>query len=149
MFERFTKDARAVVNAAHDEAVALGARQIEAEHLLLALAARGVAGLDHDEVAEALTDEERSTLGAVGVRLDDFDVTPATGSVATKLRFGASAKTALERTLKVAIEHGDRRIAAPHILLALLWARHGRVPRALTLAGIDTIALAARARAEL
>ncbi|MFJ4469130.1 Clp protease N-terminal domain-containing protein [Streptomyces sp. NPDC089424] len=41
MFERFTKDARAVVKGAVEHSEEVGARTVEAEHLLLALLDRG------------------------------------------------------------------------------------------------------------
>ena len=148
MFERFAREAREATAAAQEEAAALGARRIEAEHLLLALAARGVAGLDHDEILEALDAEERASLAAVGIRVDDYDLPPAAGRPARGLRFGASAKTALERSLKAATAAGDRRITGGHLVLGLLDARHGRVPRALALAGIERVELARRARDE-
>jgi D-alanyl-D-alanine carboxypeptidase len=144
MFERFTRDARAVVADAHDQAAALGANRVEAEHLLLALADRAVAGLDRARIESALEDEQRRSLAAVGVTLDDFDL-PRRSSVATKVRFGASAKRALELTLRVALERGDRRIQDAHILLALLRAEAGTVPRALAIAGIDAAELTAAA----
>ena len=140
MFERFTKDARAVTEAAVREAEALGARQVEAEHLLLALAGRGVAGLDRDEIAGGLEAEQRAALAAVGVDLDAFDL-PAPRR-RSRLRFGASAKAALEGAFKAALRRDDRRITEVHVLLGLLEARHGRVRRALAFAGIDVVALA-------
>jgi len=71
MFERFTKDARAVVKQAVEEARLVGSPGIEAEHLLLAIAADYPplvdAGLDHDGVIRALDAEEEHSLAAVGV----------------------------------------------------------------------------------
>jgi Clp amino terminal domain, pathogenicity island component len=74
-FERFTKDARrAVVAAAHEEAQTAGQGSIEAEHLLLALAAHPdlrALGLDRDELADALEREEEHSLAAVGIAAVD------------------------------------------------------------------------------
>jgi ATP-dependent Clp protease ATP-binding subunit ClpA len=148
MFERFTKEARAVALAAQDEAAERGDRKVEAEHLLLALAGRGVAGLEHDAIATALDDEQRRSLAAVGVSAEDFDVRPAIATVA-RLRFGTSAKRALELSLRVALERDDRRIDSGHVLLALLRAEAGTVPRALAIAGLDPDEVRAAADAEL
>jgi ATP-dependent Clp protease ATP-binding subunit ClpA len=149
MFERFTKDAREIATAAQAEAAHAGARRVEAEHLLLALAGRGVAGLDHETVAAALEDEERRSLASVGVSVEDFDVPAPVVATVTKMRFGTSAKRALELSLRVALERGDRRIDSGHVLLALLRAEAGTVPRALAIAGIDRRELAAAAAADL
>jgi ATP-dependent Clp protease ATP-binding subunit ClpA len=150
MFERFTRDARAIVVAARDEAASQGRPRVEAEHLLLALADRGTAGLDRDAIADALHDEQRRSLAAVGVELDAFDLADARPAAATaRLPFGTSAKTALERTLRAAVERRDRRIEAPHVLLGLLGAEAGTVPRALALAGLDAEQLVAAAETEL
>jgi ATP-dependent Clp protease ATP-binding subunit ClpA len=149
MFERFTKDAREIATAAQAEAAGCGARRVEAEHLLIALAGRGVAGLDEATVRDALEDEQRRSLAAVGVSAEDLDIpAPVVGTV-TKLRFATSAKRALELAVRVALERGDRRIDGAHIVLALLRAEAGTVPRALVIAGIDREDLAAAADAEL
>jgi ATP-dependent Clp protease ATP-binding subunit ClpA len=141
MFERFTADARAVVLAAAEvEAARLGARTIEAEHLLLALAARGVAGLDHETIDQALVDEQRRSLAAVGVELDAYDL-PAPARPHAKPRFGTSAKTALHQALKAALARKDRRILEGHLLLGVLAAERGTVPRALRIAEIDAAAV--------
>ena len=139
MFERFTHDARAVVKGAEAEAVELGSPTIEAEHMLLALARRdptlAAAGLDHDAVLLALDAERERSLAAVGVAAGDFDIPPV--RVARKPQFAASAKTALERAVRAALARGDRRIEGGHLLLALLQAQAGTVPRALEQAGVD------------
>ena len=71
MFERFTKDAREVVQTAVEEAERGGARTVEAEHILLALLERqgsraafaltalGVAGAEKDSVREAVAEVRR------------------------------------------------------------------------------------------
>ena len=62
----------------------------------------------------------------------------------TKLRWGASAKRGLERALEEAKRRGDRRIGPEHILLGLLRAEHGTVPRLLAAEGIDRDELTGR-----
>jgi ATP-dependent Clp protease ATP-binding subunit ClpA len=148
MFERFTKDARATVHAAQAEAAGLGSPVIEAEHLLLALAASGEptlveAGLDRERVLAALEDETAHSLAVVGV---GWDEPPGPVATVAAPRFAASAKLALERTLKAALGRGDRRLTASHVLLGVLAAEVGTVPRALALAGVDREALAAAVR---
>jgi ATP-dependent Clp protease ATP-binding subunit ClpA len=145
MFERFTREARMAVKDAEAEARELGSPTIEAEHLLLALTrqppytavgeALAEAGLDHDRVQEALASERERSLLAVGISIGDFDL-PAPRP-ATKPRMAASAKSALEHSLRISLERADRRIDGAHILLALLRAHAGTVPRALHEAGVD------------
>jgi ATP-dependent Clp protease ATP-binding subunit ClpA len=145
MFERFTRQARAAVKDAEAEARELGSPTIEAEHLLLALTrqdpatavgqALAEAGLDHDRVSEALDAERERSLMAVGISIGDFDL-PAPRP-ATRPRMAASAKSALEHSLRISLERADRRIDGGHILLALLRAEAGTVRRALNEAGVD------------
>jgi ATP-dependent Clp protease ATP-binding subunit ClpA len=145
MFERFTREARMAVKDAEAEARELGSPTIEAEHLLLALTrqphdtavgeALAEAGLDHDRVEDALASERERSLLAVGISIGDFGL-PAPRP-ATKPRMAAGAKNALEHALRVSLERADRRIDGAHILLALLRAQAGTVPRALHEAGVD------------
>jgi len=145
MFERFTRDARWIVERAREEALELGSPTIEAEHMLLALARRpspalaGV-GLDHDAIRRALDDEIARSLASAGIT---WDAPPQPRAKTTGVRFGASGKLALERALKAAVERDDRRLKSEHVLLGLLRAEHGTVPRALEGAGVDRAALAA------
>ena len=149
MFERFTRDARTVVKAAETHARGLGSPTLEAEHLLLALASHtppvaplADAGLDHDAVLAALDAARERSLMAVGIAAGDFDLPPA--PVTRSPRVGASAKTALARSLKISAARSDRRIAAGHLLLGVLGAEAGTVPRALAAAEVDVDALRAR-----
>ena len=145
MFERFTRQARTAVKDAEAEARELGSPTIEAEHLLLALTrqdpgtavghALAESGLEHDRVSEALDAERERSLMAVGISIGDFDL-PAPRP-ATRPRMAASAKNALEQSLRISLERADRRIDGGHILLALLRAEAGTVPRALNEAGVD------------
>jgi ATP-dependent Clp protease ATP-binding subunit ClpA len=146
MFERFATEARHAVEAAEQEARTSGRSSIEAEHLLLALSLRSemqALGLDHDEIAEALAAEEEESLAAVGVELASFDV-PASSRRTGNVKLGASAKLAIQHGLIVTTKRGQRRITAANLLLGLLDAEHGRVPRALRFAGIDADELRAR-----
>jgi ATP-dependent Clp protease ATP-binding subunit ClpA len=146
MFERFTREARAVVRDADTEARRLGSPTIEAEHMLLALTRRAPLGLDRDDVLSALEAEREQSLKAVGIVAGDFDLPPAP---VTRPRMAASAKLALERSLRASVKRSDRRIEAGHILLGVLAAEAGTVPRALALADIDRDALRLRTAAWL
>jgi len=144
MFERFTREARMAVKDAEAEAQARGSTTIEAEHLLLALTrqppdtavgeALANAGLDHDALEQALDAERERSLAAVGISIGDFDL-PAPRPAA-KPRFATNAKSALEHALRISLERADRRIDGGHILLALLRAEAGTIPRALDEAGV-------------
>jgi ATP-dependent Clp protease ATP-binding subunit ClpA len=146
-FERLTADARAAVLAAsEDEARAEGSATIEAEHLLLALAAHPSLehlGLDRAEIAGALAREEERSLAAVGVAPGDYGSPTPTGRP-RKPKLATSFKVALHRAVTTAQVCGDRRIGAHHLLGGVLAAEHGRVPRALRIAGIDVAELRTR-----
>jgi ATP-dependent Clp protease ATP-binding subunit ClpA len=145
-FERLTKDARAAVLAAsEEEARSTGHGSVEAEHLLLALAAHpdlSGLGLDHDALAAALAQEEERSLAAVGVAAGDFEMPIRRGRRKPKL--ATSAKLALQRALTIAVKRGERRIQAGHLLHGVLAAEQGRVPRALQIAGTDVDELRAQ-----
>ncbi len=142
-FERFTRDARAAVVAAREEARSSGQHTVESEHLLLALAARPEFGLDRDHLVDALTHEEEQSLAAVGVAASELE--PRTrGRARREPQFATSAKLALTRAMAGAAKRGDRRLSAGHVLLGVIAAEHGRVPRALRIAEIDVDELRAR-----
>ena len=142
-FERFTKDARAAVVAAREEARGSGDHSVESEHLLLALAARPEFGLDRDLIADALDREEEQSLAAVGVAAADLEPLRP-GRARRDPRCATSSKLALQRAVAAAAKRGDRRLSAGHVLLGVLAAEHGRVPRALRIAEIDVDELRTR-----
>jgi ATP-dependent Clp protease ATP-binding subunit ClpA len=150
MFERFTRDARQVVRSAETLAAGLGSPTTEAEHLLLALAdcepVLADFGLDHDGVLAALEAERERSLRAVGISASDFDLPPAP---LTRPHFAASSKLALERAVRAAAARSHKRIGGGHILLGVLAAEAGTVPRALQIAGVDRQELRDRAAASL
>ena len=106
------------------------------------------AGLDREGLLDALETERERSLMAVGVSARDLEL-PAAPRTHARVRWGASAKLALERSLRVALERGDRRIEPGHILLGLLRAEAGTVPRALAAAAVDRDDLADAVAAEL
>ena len=150
MFERFTRDARQVVRSAETLAAGLGSPTTEAEHLLLALAdcqpVLSDVGLDHDGVLAALTPSATAACARSASRRATSISRPPP---LTRPRFAASSKLALERALRAAVARSDRRIAGGHILLGVLAAEAGTVPRALDIAGIDRQELRDRAAASL
>jgi D-alanyl-D-alanine carboxypeptidase len=152
MAERFAKDIRReVIGRAVEEARTAGSATVEAEHLLLALADHEAlvgAGLDHDALLDALDRETERSLAAVGISLSAFDVPPPRPR-GRDPRFAASAKLALHRAVKLAGGRRDRRIAREHLLVGLLRADVGTVPRALETAGVDRAELLTRAESAL
>jgi ATP-dependent Clp protease ATP-binding subunit ClpA len=137
------------------EATRDGAKFIEAEHMLLALAASpktdaakllGEFGLDHPRLVSALEEEHRRTLTFAGMREPGPRLVKAT-ELDTKLSLGTSAKAAIRRGL-IGARHDRRRarLRSIELLAGILQAELGRVPRALAIAGIDRAALIARAR---
>jgi ATP-dependent Clp protease ATP-binding subunit ClpA len=158
MRERSKKDFHVVVLDARTEARLRAEAKIEAEHLLLALARRPSwdagrvlveAGLDHDRLRDVLDADVEHTLEAVGVSAATIRIPDSTLPMAGEPRWGASAKTALRRASTIARDQGHRSLDPTHILLGVLRASEGTVPRALATAGVDADALAARAEATL
>ncbi|MEU6378583.1 Clp protease N-terminal domain-containing protein [Streptomyces sp. NPDC046909] len=62
MFERFTKDARAVVQAAVEQAVGVGATAVDAEHILLALLEREASRASFALASLGLTDQRKESV---------------------------------------------------------------------------------------
>ena len=152
---RFVKD---IVTRSRSEARALGGSRVEAEHLLLALAARpelaagrllADEGLDHAAVREALYLEFERSLGALGILLEGFFLPDEVAPVLGELRMAQSAKLAFHRALKVRAARRDRRFDSLHLLLGILSAEGGTVARALDAAALDRHAVAAEAEAAL
>jgi ATP-dependent Clp protease ATP-binding subunit ClpA len=131
-----------------------GAKAIEAEHMLLALAASSdgdaakvlhEAGLDHARLASALKEERRRTLAFVGMKAPDKEAAAVTEPEGS-LSLGTSAKAAMKRAL-IGARHERHRVhlRSTDLLAGILEAELGTVPRALAIAGIDRDALASRA----
>jgi ATP-dependent Clp protease ATP-binding subunit ClpA len=112
MFERFTDQARGVVDAARDEARLMHHAHIGTEHLLVGLA-RG------DDEAAALLHRYGLTgerARAEVVRM----VGMGTDGDSAQLPFTPAARDALELTLSEAMLLGHERADAAHLLLAIL-----------------------------
>lgn len=156
MFERFTRQARAVVITAQSESTALGHTWIGPEHLLLGVLAQpgapGVAtlaraGVTPDTVRSSLValggpdrlgDADAQALRSLGIDLDSVReraernfgpdaLEPGGGRPESRAegrpgrqRFDRNAKRTLQRTLREAVSHGDRRLRVEHVMLGLL-----------------------------
>jgi ATP-dependent Clp protease ATP-binding subunit ClpA len=150
----FEKWLQALLPQAAEEALASRSATIDAQHLLLAIAAQpettsaqvlSSAGLDHRALREAIQRELEHSLGAAGVSLVDFELPRASSDPARSPSLGASAQQAIER----GVTSAGKAVQPPHLLLGILGAERGTVPRALALAGIDRLALLASVRQAL
>jgi ATP-dependent Clp protease ATP-binding subunit ClpA len=145
MYQRFAKDAKAIVSDASAVARELASPTVEAEHLLLAVARSGTPaaaaladhGLDFAGLEAALERETERSLAAVGVAAEAGRFSPWAESP----HFATSSKLALQRALRVAAGRRDRHLAPGHVALGVLSANFGTVPRALAIAEVDRAAL--------
>jgi ATP-dependent Clp protease ATP-binding subunit ClpA len=138
MFERFAKPARETVRRAAEIAESEQATLVQSEHLLLALVdpprdalgrSLANAGITADTISKACDREFRSALAAVGVDTERHAPPPSSRLRRGRTtRFAPSAKLALERSLAVCAELGDRRISNRHLLVAIVGADVGRTP---------------------
>ena len=148
---------KGILERGRAEARQSGSSAVEAEHLLLAIAAHpgtsahrvlAAAQLDRDALRVALDREFAASLRVAGVDLSDFDLPVATADPERAVDLGTSAKLVLERAVRTA-GRGPGRIRPAHLLLGVLDAEVGTVPRALALAGTDREQLIERTRAAL
>jgi D-alanyl-D-alanine carboxypeptidase len=142
-----------VLEQAGQEARRDGSDTVEAHHVLLAIAAdrepttRQVltsVGLDYPGIREALDREFERSLSAAGVSLAAVDAPPPGAAREGAPQLGASVKLALERGLGSVARKKDLR--PTHLLLGIVRAQVGTVPRALALAGVDRAELTERVR---
>ncbi|MEW2587640.1 Clp protease N-terminal domain-containing protein [Streptomyces virginiae] len=117
-FGRFTPRARNVVVTAQNEARAAGNTEIRTEHLVLGLMseADGLAGLVL-RAQEVSPDDVRAAATAA--------LPPAQAELPALVPFDASAKKALELTVREALRLGHDFVGTEHILLALLELENG------------------------
>ncbi|MEU1945589.1 serine hydrolase [Streptomyces sp. NPDC020125] len=150
----FDKYLHAVIVRATHEVHEDGSATIDAHHLLLSLAADqgstaqrvlASAGLDHAAVREALDREFEHSLSMIGVSPGAYDL-PRPSHASRQPKLGASARLALERSFASARK---KDLGSAHLLLGILKAHIGTVPRALALAGVDQAELADRVRQTL
>jgi ATP-dependent Clp protease ATP-binding subunit ClpA len=147
MFERFTRNARAVVVDAQAIAVRAGAPEVRPAHLFESLAAAdgvlamhvlaqlGAAGDEVRRVVHGLTArysngldaEDAEALKLLGIDLDDVisridsDLSDGGGPLPKGHKpFGRDSKKVLELSLREALQLGDGFIGTEHILLGIL-----------------------------
>jgi D-alanyl-D-alanine carboxypeptidase len=139
-----------IVDQGAREARKDGSATIQAQHLLLAIAAEedGAAhqvltsvGLDHRAIREALDREFEQSLGAAGVSLATGDLPRPSSDPGRPSHLGATAKLALERGVKSGVR---KDLQSAQLLLGILQAQVGTVPRALALAAVDQADLTVR-----
>jgi D-alanyl-D-alanine carboxypeptidase len=147
--------AAAILNRAREEAKAVGSPSVEAEHVLLAIAAHhgteaqrilAAGGLDHNRLLAALDREFEESLAGAGVSLSAFDLPSASPRHDRVPRWGTSFKLAVHRAPRGG---PGGRLDSTRLLLGILRAQIGTVPRALSLAGVDRAELAASAEQAL
>jgi len=151
MFERFTREARAVVTCAVGEADMLGAASIGPEHLLLGVVEAGpdaaparalvAAGLDAPAMRAALERELVDALAPLGIPAEAVEAVGPAVPTGRRLRFSPAAKTALAQALQSAVERGDRRIDARHVALGVMRTPSPALQRLLDAARVDRDAL--------
>jgi len=151
--DRLTGRLRALVMRALDEAARRGAGTVEAEHLLLAIAAGtgdvsatlAAEGLDYDAVDAALKAERAHSLTMAGVTPVDATALESTPR-RSRPTWGASVREAMNRAHRRSTRdrHQRGRMAEVDLLVGILQARLGTVPRALELVGMDREALIGR-----
>jgi ATP-dependent Clp protease ATP-binding subunit ClpA len=147
-----------ILAQARAEARALGSPRVEAEHLLLALSWLSLLpagrlltaeGLDHEAVLQALDNEFKSSLEAVGVKLDESFSTDSKIPIISEIRLAQSIKQAILEGNKARVTRRDSHLDSLHLLLGVLIIEGGTVARALDLAGVDRKALVAKTQTGL
>jgi ATP-dependent Clp protease ATP-binding subunit ClpA len=130
MFERFTGQARRVMDLAQDEARMLGHNYIGTEHLLLGLIGEG----------EGVAAQALESLG-VGLNAARQQVEEAVGrgqhAAPEPIPLTPRAKKVLELSLREALQLGHHYIGTEHILLGLIREGDGVAARVLAGLGAD------------
>lgn len=152
-FDRFMTE---ILDAAAHEAREDGSSTAEAHHLLLAIAGSedpmtrrllASVGLDRDALRAALDRETEQSLAAAGVTLGSSGMPRPSQPREGAPPLAASVKLAVERGLGTDVPRTGPKPA--HLLLGIVQAPVGTVPRALALAGVDSEALVAAIRQAL
>ncbi|TCC58913.1 Clp protease [Kribbella pittospori] len=131
-----------------------GSRSIEAEHVLLALAATRTtsaarmlaeAGLTEETIRAALDRELEQSLAVAGIAVRIGLLPEATPDESRNPHIGDSTRLLLKRAMDAPPKLGAGRLGPLRILVGILDTERGRVARALRAAGVDRAALRARA----
>lgn len=158
IFNRFAKEVRTCVEAAVEEARALGHDSIGDEDLLLGIlragegsAARALysLGVTLDLTRRELERMASDALSSVGISLEDirqeagdaFDMRIPEGR---RIPFSPRAKKALEQALRAAMRLRKKRIGTEHVLLGILDNEDGTAVRMLNRMGVSPEALEER-----
>jgi D-alanyl-D-alanine carboxypeptidase len=145
-FDRFL---RTILEQAGREAQRDHSATTEAQHVLLAMASESETearellesvGLNRGALRAALDLEVSHALSAAGVSVEISELQRTESGTHRPPALGTSVRHALERGLG-ALREAPR---PAHLLLGILQAEVGTVPRALALAGFDRTALIAR-----
>jgi ClpA/ClpB-like protein len=127
-------EARVAVALARHEAGRRGHRAIDGEHLLL-----GVLGVDGS--AGRALESLGITLDAAAAQVDEFTPpagVPSSSGTRSRLPLTASARAALEQSMREVVGRRDRQICSEHLLLALLRDEEGGAVRVLAGLGVST-----------
>jgi ATP-dependent Clp protease ATP-binding subunit ClpA len=176
MFERFTRDARAVVVEAQEEAARLHHGHIGTEHLLLALLRRTTPaaavlvrhGLTREAVTESVIgyvgsgDLDADALTSLGIDLEAvrstveasfgpgaLDAEGHRSGRAGHLPFSPRAKKVLELSLREAMALKQKAVSDGHLALGLLREGRGLAAKVLADLGVDATELRQELRAAL
>jgi ATP-dependent Clp protease ATP-binding subunit ClpA len=171
MFERFTKEARAVVVGAQKEARLLRQSPIGTEHLLLGMLEAGTGpgaralrdrGADPADLRRRIAaiagppgdDLDPAALATLGIDLEEVRraTEAAFGPGALDVRggkpprqghipFGKRAKKVLELSLREALRLGHNHIGTGHLLLGIIREGEGLAVRVLVDSGVELTAL--------
>ncbi len=158
IFNRFAREARACVEAALEEARALGHDSVGDEDLLLGMlrAEEGVAaealsslGVNLEDAREQSERMAAEALAFVGISLENirreageaFEMRIPEGR---RIPFSPRAKKVLERSLKEAVKLRDNHIGTEHVLLGILGNADGTAVRMLDRMGVSTDVLEER-----
>lgn len=136
MFDRFTRDARAVITLAQHESQRRNDPHIGTEHLLLGLSqSRDLQDALHDAGFDAELAREQLEVTSPAAPV------PAPGHIP----FTPRAKQVMHESLQVMKRLDQAHIAPPHLLRALLGLRVGGGVRILVALGVDVDDLTTRA----
>jgi ATP-dependent Clp protease ATP-binding subunit ClpC len=131
MFERFTDQAREVVKLAEQEARMLSHAYIGSEHLLLGLINEG------SGIAAQVLNSLGATLDAARPHVVEM-VRPGQEPPDTqRLPFLPEAQSALDMSLREAVQLGHNHVDTEHLLLALVRQGEGRAAQVLVNLGAD------------
>lgn len=153
MFERFTTDVRGIVLAtAQETARRRGEARIGSDHILVGVVDSGnatalAAGLTPAVLEAALDRLDHTALGAIGLGADQRLLARPRRPRPGHLPFTRGAKGALQRSLRIAVDRGDRVITTDHVLAALAVGGHkDAAVRLLRACGVDPAELESAVR---